>query len=101
KDFSKVAEPLTNLTRKNIPYEWSEACQGAFELLKQYLVTTPILAFPDFSKPFILSTDASGVGLGGVLSQVDDDNKEHPIAYCSRVLSQAERKYSTTEKEML
>ena len=67
--FSKIAGPLFALTKKDSLFEWSPSCQQAFERLKQLLTTAPILIFPDFKKRFILETDASGVGLGAVLSQ--------------------------------
>ena len=63
--------------------------------LRKTLVSAPILAFPDCSRMFILDTDASNQGIGAVLSQ------EHVVAYASRVLSKAERKYSVTRKELL
>ena len=59
--FSQVAAPLYALTKKDAPYQWDSSCQDTFEQLKQKLVQAPI---PDFSKPFLLETDASGVGLG-------------------------------------
>ena len=72
----------------------------AFEKLEQMLTTTPILAHPDFSQPFILDTDASDLAIGSVLSQ-KIDNKERVLAYASRTLSKAERKYCVTRKELL
>ena len=69
--FSQVAASLYSLTKKDAPYQWNLSCQDTFEQLiqKQKLIQAPVLAFPDFSKHFILETDASGVGLGGVPSQ--------------------------------
>ena len=66
--FSIIAEPLYALTRKNSSFVWTSSCQAAFEKLKELLTTPPVLAFPNFELPFILETDASGVGLGAVLS---------------------------------
>ena len=69
--------------------------------LRKTLVSAPILAFPDCSRMFILDTDASNQGIGAVLSQEHDDGLEHVVAYASRALSKAERKYSVTRKELL
>ena len=57
--YSDIARPLTNLTRKDIPFEWSKACQAAFEMLKEYLLKQPILKYPKPDQPYILYTDAS------------------------------------------
>ena len=73
----------------------------AFETLKQKCVQAPILSFPDFKKPFLLETDASGKGLGAVLSQKQDDGCYHPIAFASRVLTEAEQRYHSNKKEFL
>ena len=65
------------------------------------MTTAPILSYPNFNKPFILSTDASTNGLGAVLSQKDEKGKEHPIWFASRTLSPAEKNYNITEQEAL
>ena len=69
-DFAKVANPLHSLTKKNVEFVWSVECGKAFEKLKEALVTAPVLSYPLFGsdQEFILETDASGVGLGAVLS---------------------------------
>ena len=100
-NFASIAKPLHKLTEKTAKFEWSADCQAAFEEVRQRLVTAPILAFPDLSKPFILDTDASDTGTGAVLSQVDDEGRERVIAYASKVLSRAERRYCVTRKELL
>jgi len=69
---------------------WTTLCQEAFDTLKDRLVSSPVLAYPYFTKPFVLHTDASGVGLGAVLEQEQDDGKLHPISYASRNLSKHE-----------
>ena len=99
--FAKVAAPLHALTRKSVPFEWTTNCQAAFEQLQQRLVEAQVLAYPDFTKDFVLETDASIVGLGAVLSQTQDDSKNHPVAFASRALSPAERNYAVTELETL
>ena len=102
-NYSTVATPLTDLTKRNAPLrvQWTGACEEAFMYLKQALSSEPILRTPDFSRPFILQTDASDRGVGAVLSQVDKHNIEHPVGYYSRKLLDREVKYSTVEKECL
>ena len=101
KDFSRIAKPLLTLLKKDIPYEWTAKQQNAFDFLKQRLMEAPILKYPDFSKPFIIYTDASGTGLGAVLSQLNDEGKECVIAYASRSLNKAECNYGITDQECL
>ena len=100
KDFAKIAAPLHGLIRKDNRFCWRTEHQNAFETLKNALITYPILAFPDFDKPFLLSTDASDVAIGAVLSQ-PYENGDRPVAYGSRVLNAAEKKYSCVERELL
>jgi hypothetical protein len=74
--------------------------EAAFEKLKQALVLTPILAFLDFEQPFIIQSDASNVAVGAVIGQMKN-GKFHPCMYSSRHLSDAETRYSATERELL
>ena len=76
-------------------HEWTKQCQDVFERLKD-LLTSPILAFPNFSKGFLLATDPSGIGLGAVLLQVQEDGSIRPIAYASRTLQKHECSYGAT-----
>ncbi|KAJ4438400.1 hypothetical protein ANN_14345 [Periplaneta americana] len=100
-NFAEIAKPLTNLRKKkNVKFEWTDEQQQAFDTLRDASCGEPILKFYDFKYHFILATDASGVAVGAVLSQKIGD-VEHPIAYASRVLNQAERNYSVTERELL
>ena len=99
--FSKVADPLYALTGKNVQFTWTPTCQDAFDKLKNSLTSTPVLAFPNFKQPFILETDASGVGLGAVLAQAQVDGTTRPIAYASRSLQKHERNYCVSELEAL
>lgn len=99
-DFATIMAPLNALIRKNSKWSWTTEMEKAFCTLKHRLVCAPVLATPDFEKPFIIQTDASDHGLGCILSQMMDDG-EHVIAYGSRTLSKAECKYSVTEKECL
>jgi hypothetical protein len=100
KDFSKICVPLTHLLHKNVEYKWTEECQASFDMLKQALVSEPILAYPQWDKGFILYTDSSGYQFGGILSQVHEDGEEHVISYASRTMTEGERKWSITEKEL-
>ena len=100
KDFAKVADPLHRLTEKQRPFNWTEDCTQSFQRLKTFLTTAPILAYPRDSGKFILDTDASNTGIGAVLSQ-EQDGEERVIAYSSRSLSKAERRYCVTRKELL
>ena len=79
--FSKVAEPIYALTSKNTPFVWTSSCKEAFEQLKRLLTSRPILAFPNSEQSFTLETDASGLGLGAVLSQEQEDGTNRPITY--------------------
>jgi Reverse transcriptase (RNA-dependent DNA polymerase). len=100
KNFSRTARPLTQLLHKKAKWKWTEEEEIAFQTLKQHLITAPVLACPDFGRPFTLQTDASEYGLGAVLTQ-EIDHKERVIAYASRTLNNAEKNYSVTEKECL
>jgi hypothetical protein len=88
--------PLTDLTKKSRPWDWTGRCQDAFELLKQKLIEASLLRTPDERLPYEVVTDASDLGLGGMLLQ-----KGHPVAFESRKLNSAELNYQTTKKEML
>ncbi len=100
--FSEVAAPLTALTHKGKAFLWTDACETAFQTLKTLLTESPILAYPSMKEgdKFILDTDASDVGLGTVLSQVQG-GEEKVIAYASKTLSRSQRNYCTTYKELL
>ena len=93
---SELLAPLTRLTSKDVKFVWTEVEQKAFEDIKRILSRETLLAYPDFSKPFIIHTDASNTQLGAVISQ---DGK--PIAFYSRKLSDAQKRYTTTEQELL
>ena len=81
-NYSAMAAPLTDLTKKNIPTKvpWTSYCDSAFQALKTCLCTSPVLQSPNFTKPFILQTDASDRGVGAVLSQPSMDNDIHLVA---------------------
>lgn len=115
KNFSVIAAPLYRLigelggskdrkgTRRPLSSAWTEACEGSFQDLKVRLTTTPVLAYANFSLPFILEVDASQNGLGAVLSQ-EQEGKVRPLAYASRTLCRTEKRmpnYSSMKLEFL
>ena len=102
-NFSTLMSPINDLLkgrRKSQPITWTDAAEASFVKIKELLVSSPILSQPDFSKPFIITSDASLTGVGGALSQIMDGD-EHIIAYASRSLTRAERNYSVVERECL
>ncbi|KAL0556381.1 hypothetical protein IC582_004894 [Cucumis melo] len=94
-NFSRIATPLTQLTRKGAPFVWSKACEDNFQTLKQKLVTAPILTVPDGSGSFAIYSDASKKGLGCVLMQ-----QGKVVAYASRQLKSHEQNYPTHDLEL-
>ena len=99
--YATLAKPLTTLLENGREFDWTSECQEAFMALKQKLSSAPVLAHPLPDRPFILTTDASSVGLGAELAQVTQGNVVKPVAYFSRVLSKTERRYSTYDREFL
>lgn len=99
--YGAIAAPLTDLTKSSVKFNWTEQEQTAFELLKVKLTVADVLAHPDPSKQFIITTDASGFAISGVLSQDQPDGTRRPIAYMSKKMNAAERRYATHDKELL
>ncbi|KAL4348910.1 hypothetical protein GQ457_17G010600 [Hibiscus cannabinus] len=99
-DFSKITKPLCSLLEQGRPFEFNKDCTKAFNLLKQKLVTAPIVEPPDWKLPFELMCDASDYAVGAVLGQ-RKGKIFHPIYYASKTLNDAQVNYTTTEKEML
>ena len=88
--YSHIVTPLTNLTRKNVPFVWDEQCDAAMGQLKMAFVTKPILRIYDWKLPTVLETDASYYAIGAVLLQKQlDDDKWHPVAYRSQAFNEA------------
>ena len=100
KDFSEIASPISQLTRKDKQFEWTEECKAAFQNLKDILCTSPVLAYPKEGSPYVLDTDASDVGIGAVLSQ-EQDGEERVIAYASKKLDRQQQRYCVTRRELL
>ena len=101
KGYAKLASPLFALLRKDAKFQWDSLCEESFLKLREAMTCTPVLAYPDLSKEFILTTDASLSAIGYILSQKDENGLEHPIAYSGRALRGSERNWSVTEVEGL
>lgn len=96
KHFGVTAKPLTKLLRKDQLFVWTETHTVAFQLLKEALCAAPVLALPNFSKPFHIDTDASGSGIGAILHQ-----DGHPLEFISKPLSSCNQGLTVYEKEYL
>ena len=98
KGFSQIARPLTDLTRDTVEWHWSEQEERAFNQLKQALVSAPILRFPDFSRNFVVTTDADATSVGAILEQ-DFGQGLQPIgcAYAS-IIAYASKKLTPPEQ---
>lgn len=100
-NYATIAVPLYNLLKKDVRFKWTQECQEALNALIRGINEDAVLAFPKYEKQFHLTTDASKVGIGAVLSQEDEGGRERPISFISRKLNRAETNYSTTEQECL
>ena len=101
--FSRIAQPLTDLTQvaDGKGFSWGDREQSAFDELKRALTSAPVLAHPDPQRQWTVQTDASGYAIGAVLSQVQEDGTTRPVAFWSQKLNSAERNYSATERELM
>ena len=101
RDFSKLAKPLTSLTKKDTPFDWLSACQSVFDSLKKMVTKAPILAHYKQGVKTIVETDSSDYVSSGVLSQLGDDGLLHPVAFFSKNLNPAKCNYEIYDKELL
>ncbi len=100
-NYSEIVIPLTRLTRKNVPWNFSDACRDAFNTLKKAFTTAPVLHHWEPDRQITVETDASDYAIAGILSITSDSGELHPIAFHSRTLSGAELNYDTHDKELL
>lgn len=100
-NFASITAPISALLKKNVTkFAWSSEAESAFRKIQVALTSAPILANPDYSKPFIVQTDASDIGMGAILVQGEGE-EEKVVAFWSQKLNPAQRKYQTTERECL
>ena len=97
--FSDITSPLNRLLQKDVPFVWDKTCEAAFQILKEPLVSSPILAFPEANEDYILYTDASDVAIGAVVAQKDKNGEERVISYASKAFTGSKKNWTTTEKE--
>ncbi len=91
-NFAERTAPMSQLTRKNVPFDWSPDCQVAFDYLNSTISSDPVLRLPHYEIPFVLTTDWSKLAIGAILSQLDPVTSfDHPIAFASRLLNSAAR----------
>lgn len=101
KNFSKIARPLFNLTKKDQKWIWSSEEQTAFQALKDVFTSAPVLLMPDTNKPYRVEADASDFATGATLYQQGNDGQWHPCAFISKSLNETQRNYDIHDKELL
>jgi hypothetical protein len=101
KDFAALARPLTQLTKKDQQFEWTNKCEDTFNILKEKFTTAPVLQIFDPEKRCIVETDASDYAMGACLNQEDNQGRQHPVMYFSRQMQDAELNYDVHDKELL
>ena len=99
--FSDIAKPMTKLLGKKEQYIWGKEQQRSFERIKEKLINAPVLAYPDYDKPFIITTDASKIAIGAVIEQADDKGNLHPIEYFHKTLSKQQQRWHSNDWEYL
>ena len=101
KGYVQITAPMEKLLKRDAKYEWNDELQKSLDILKEKMVTAPILVFPDWKKTFHVHVDASSIALGIILAQLGEGGLDHPIAFARRNLSSTKRNYTTTEREGL
>ena len=99
--YADIARPLTTLTKKNTPFNWTTECHTALKTLITAVTEGPTLAQPDMSQPFFLQVDASAYATGAILSQKDDRGKHRAIGFLLKTFNEAERNYDIHDQELL
>ena len=101
KNFAKIARPMSEKTSEKVEFGWTPSMQKSFDTLKKALTTVPVLAFPDFNRPFLVASGSSSAAVGAVLSQLDKNGRQFQMYYASRSLNEVDKNHSTYEREGL
>jgi hypothetical protein len=99
KDFSHITTPFRALLKQDAKFQWTDECEKTFQYLKAALTSPPILALPDFNRPFLLTTDASKSAISFILSQKDNEGRERVIEYSGQSLNKNQLNWTVSEKE--
>jgi len=99
--YADIARPLNDLTKKDLTWNWTDACQEAFEKLKEEFQKAPVLLMPDSTKPFVIETDASKFATGAVIRQKDMNGNYHPCGYISHSFDATQRNYEIYDRELM
>jgi RNase H-like domain found in reverse transcriptase len=99
--FADIAKPLTELTKKDVPFTWTPRCTEAIQRLKQIVLSDPVLQQPHPDRPYTLEVDASQYTTGAILQQPDEAGRLRPVGYDSQTLNDAERGYDIHDRELL
>jgi len=99
--YADIARPLNDLTKKDLMWNWTDACEKAFEKLKEEFQKAPVLLMPDSTKPFIIETDASKFATGAVIRQKDMNGDWHPCGYISHSFDATQRNYEIYDRELM
>jgi hypothetical protein len=97
--FAHIAKPLTELTKKKVPFKWTQECRDALDKLIKIVTSEPVLACPDLEKPFELEVDTSAYAVGTILFQRDENKWRRDVGYFSKALNPAERNYDVWDRE--
>eukprot|EP00253_Pinus_taeda_P028773 PITA_28773 len=101
KSYAQITAPMEKLLKRDVTFCWNDVCKKSLNVLKEKLMTTPILVLPNWDKEFHIHVDASCIALGAVLTRDGGEGLDHPIVFTSCRLSKAKKSYSTTEREGL
>lgn len=101
KGYAQITVPMEKLLKRDVKFQWTQECKWSLDILKEKMVTAPILVFPEWKLLFHVHVDDSSIALGVILAQLGEGGLDHPIAFARRKLASTERNYTTTKREGL